>query len=52
MLLILENKSDYDDFYVIGIEDAKEQIANAKLFLKAVESFLDRVWNEVKNSGQ
>ncbi len=33
-------KSDYDDFYLVSKEEAKEQIESAKLFLDRVEDYL------------
>jgi uncharacterized protein (UPF0332 family) len=45
----IRNKSDYDDFYIISVEDAKEQLFSAKIFVKAVEEFLNLAWTELEN---
>ncbi len=36
----LRNKSDCDDFYIIAKSDAEKQIANAKIFVTAIESLI------------
>jgi len=36
----IRNDSDYEDFYVISKDDVALQIANAKIFLAAVESYI------------
>lgn len=36
------NNSDYEDYYVATKEEAESNIANAKLFLEAVESYIAR----------
>lgn len=36
----VRNNSDYEDFYVIGREDVKQQIENAASFLSAVQAYL------------
>lgn len=36
----LREKSDYDDFFVAGKKEAKNQIENAKMFLASVENWL------------
>lgn len=41
----IRNKSDYDDFYVVSREEAKEQIKDAEYFLSVIESFLDNHFN-------
>ena len=38
----LRTDSDYDDFFQISAEDAREQVENAQLFLDTVQQFLDR----------
>ena len=40
-------KSDYDDFYIASIDDAKKQLEDAKDFLNVVESIITSV-NEEK----
>ena len=37
----LRGKSDYDDFYVISKAEVSEQIDDSKLFLTAVEKFIE-----------
>jgi len=41
----IRQKSDYDDFYIAAIEDAKEQLKNASYFIKIVEAFLKIEYN-------
>lgn len=36
----VRNESDYDDFYVIAKEDVEQQIRDAKLFIKQIETYL------------
>lgn len=36
-------KSDYDDFYVAGREDAEEQLKNAKYFVKKIEEYVSSI---------
>ncbi len=35
-------KSDYQDFYVVSEEDAKEQLANSEVFVRMIESFIKK----------
>lgn len=44
MAFELRNKDDYDDFVFIGISEASKQVANARLFLDAVEAYLENRW--------
>ena len=37
----LRGKSDYDDFYVVSKSEVAEQIDDSKLFLTAVEKFIE-----------
>lgn len=37
----VRNASDYDDFYIASKEETKQQIEDAKAFLKAVREFLE-----------
>ncbi len=39
-LFEIRNESDYNDFYLISLEEVYEQIEAAKIFLQSVESFL------------
>ncbi len=36
----LKEKSDYDDFYVIGRQETERQLENAELFVKSVADYL------------
>ena len=36
----IRNASDYDDFYIVSIEDAKEQLETAKEVVTLVEQYL------------
>jgi uncharacterized protein (UPF0332 family) len=42
----MRNNSDYADFYDATLDDAREQVENAKLFLSAVEAYLQDIWNK------
>ena len=46
----MRNNSDYIDFFETTMDDAREQIENAKLFLRAVEAYLQDIWNTPKNT--
>lgn len=39
----LREKSDYDDFFIASKKDAQVQIENAKVFLNAVEKYLQSI---------
>lgn len=39
----VRNQSDYNDFYVISREDAKQQLDNAKSFLEAIKEYLEHL---------
>ena len=36
----VRHASDYDDFYIVSIEDAKEQLETAKEVVSMVEQYL------------
>ena len=36
----IRNESDYEDFYVVAVSEARGQIDNAKEFLEAVEKYI------------
>jgi len=36
----IRNKSDYDDFYIVSREEAKEQVKDAEYFIDIVEKFI------------
>lgn len=38
----LREKSDYDDFYIASKDEAEKQLANARVFVSAVEEYMDR----------
>ncbi len=42
----IREKSDYDDFYVASIEDAKEQLKNAEYFIQLTEEFLNIIYKQ------
>lgn len=37
----MRHASDYDDFYIVSIEDAKEQLETAKEAVMLVEKYLN-----------
>lgn len=37
----LREKSDYDDFFIASKGDAEKQLANARVFVNAVKTYLD-----------
>ena len=39
-LVEIRQGSDYDDFYIVSIEEVNEQLENAKVFIKEVEAYL------------
>lgn len=46
-------KSDYDDFYVAGREEAEEQLENAKYFVQKIEEYVNLIDETIlrKNGG-
>ncbi|GHU64737.1 DNA-binding protein [Clostridia bacterium] len=49
----VRGKSDYDDFYIVSKESVDTQIANAKIFLDAIKTYVEKQEGEavsVKNS--
>lgn len=38
----LREKSDYDDFFIVGRKETENQIENAKIFLEAVKKYLEQ----------
>ncbi len=38
----LREKSDYDDFFIAGRKEAEKQIKDARIFLEAVEKWLEK----------
>lgn len=43
MTFEIRSNSDYDDFYVISMEEVNEQIENAIRFCDAVELYLEKI---------
>lgn len=39
----LREKSDYDDFFIASVSDAKKQLENAKIFVKHIECFINQI---------
>ncbi|MHB1153894.1 MAG: HEPN domain-containing protein [Eubacteriales bacterium] len=37
----LREKSDYDDFFIASLSDAKRQLEDAKLFVKHIEGYIN-----------
>ena len=40
---LCREKSDYDDFYVAGREEAEEQLKNAKYFVQKIEEYVNAI---------
>lgn len=38
----IRTKSDYQDFYIVAKDDAKEQLVNVEKFIKMIEKYIDR----------
>ena len=38
----IRTKSDYQDFYIVAKDDAREQLLNAERFIKMIETYIDR----------
>ena len=38
----IRNESDYEDFYVVSEEEARQQLDNAREFLEAVEAYIGK----------
>ena len=45
-------KADYDDFYVVSVSDAKEQLQNTKKFVQEIKAFLELQNAEKNRSGR
>lgn len=46
----MRNNSDYVDFFETTLDDAREQVENAKLFLSAVEAYLKNIWSTLEST--
>ena len=38
----IRTKSDYQDFYIVAKDDAREQLLNVERFIKMIETYIDR----------
>ena len=38
----IRTKSDYQDFYIVDKDDAREQLLNVERFIKMIETYIDR----------
>ena len=45
----IRSNADYEDFYIVSTDEAKEQLQNAEVFVNAVETYLKEVWEQMKN---
>ncbi|MBO4914784.1 MAG: HEPN domain-containing protein [Oscillospiraceae bacterium] len=41
----LREKADYEDFYIVAIEDARKQIEKAETVIEAVEKYVQARWD-------
>ena len=41
----IRTKSDYQDFYIVAKDDAREQLLNVERFIKMIETYIDR-WRQ------
>ena len=48
----VRNKSDYDIFYVVAKSDVDKQLENAKVFLAAVEDYIETLKLPSKNTNE
>lgn len=46
----LREKADYEDFYVVAIEDAGKQLKNAESIIVVVEQHLEDRWNSSEST--
>ena len=44
---LIRNKSDYEDFYVVGKGDAEKQVEDATAFIYAMEEHLQQRWAQI-----
>ena len=42
----LRGNADYEDFYLVSVEEIEQQIKNAEIFIAEIEKFLRVKWNE------
>lgn len=45
----MRNNCDYEDFFVIGTDEAEEQINNAACFVETAEKYLIKEWEKLSN---
>lgn len=48
----LREKADYDDFFVVSSDAAKEQLEKATEVLRMVEAHLQQRWNEILETAE
>lgn len=48
LLFYVRTESDYNDFYIISKKEVKQQIENAKFFIKEVEKYLKTKYKTLK----
>ena len=48
----IRNDSDYEDFYVVAESEAVQQLENAKIFLTAVEEYIENIINTMTDGSQ
>ncbi|MBQ3377013.1 MAG: HEPN domain-containing protein [Synergistaceae bacterium] len=42
----IRNGADYEDFYLVSVEEIEQQIKNAEIFIAEIEKFLLAKWEE------
>lgn len=52
MAFEIRNKNDYDDFVIIDMDEVNKLIANAKLFVEAVEAYLENRWQRMETEDE
>ena len=43
----MRNRSDYDDFYAVSIEETQKQLKNAEDFIEKIEKFIRERLKEI-----
>jgi len=49
---MVRNKSDYEDFYIASKGEAEEQVGDAKVFILAIEGYLESRWQALAVGGE
>ena len=44
----VRTEADYGEFYIVSIEEAQEQIDNARFFLDTIRPYLENCWQEIE----